>query len=212
MVRSARWRLASGDELVGAPGPQLLLDGRPVEGFAAVDRDGWHAPGGGDASVFAIAETGGGGWLVAVHVGGLWRSGDRGRTWLQVVPTDADVHHVIAVDGTRAAVAAAAGVATSGDDGRTFAAFRTDGLAHRYCTAVAAVGDTLVVGSSNGPFGETVLYRGAWAGGPFERTGVDLPTVEPVLSRFALEGGTGFRYTVGETTWSSPDGRTWRPS
>jgi hypothetical protein len=51
-----------------------------------------------------------------------------------------------------------------------------------------------------------VLYRGALEGGLFERTGVDLPTTEPVLARTLLDSDRhGFRY-LG---WTSVDGLTW---
>jgi hypothetical protein len=194
-----------GGRLEGFEGPHLRLDGELVEGFEAIDRSDFYDPRGGDAYAFSVAATSTA-WFVAVHVGGLWRSTDRGATWAQVVPTKADVHHVIADEDEVVVVAAAAGVAVSSDGGATFEPWRTDGLAHGYCTAVARSGAVLVVGSSDGPFGETVLYRGALDGGGFERTGAELPTAEPVLARQLLEGdAAGFRYQ-GRT---SADGQTW---
>jgi hypothetical protein len=183
----------------------LSLDGERVDGFEAIDRSDFYDPRGGDAHVFSVAATSTA-WFVAVHVGGLWRSTDGGASWAQVVPTKADVHHVIASEDGIVVVAAAAGVAVSTDGGSSFGPWRTDGLAHRYCTAVSRFGGVLVVGSSDGPFGETVLYRGALEGGLFERTGVDLPTTEPVLARTLLDSDRhGFRY-LG---WTSVDGLTW---
>lgn len=108
-------------------------------------------------------------------------------------------------------VVAAAGVAVSTDGGATFGrgaprAWRTEGLAHRYCTAVVRSGAALVIGSLEGPFGETVLYRGALDSGAFERTGTDLPTAEPVLARQLLEATRRVSVFQGR---NSTDGRTW---
>jgi hypothetical protein len=183
----------------------VCVDGVLVDGFEAIDRSDFYDPRGGEADVFSVAATSYA-WFVAVHVGGLWRSMDGGATWAQVVPTKADVHHVIASEDGVVVVAAAAGIGVSTDGGSSFGLWRIDGLVHRYCTAVARSGAVLVVGASDGPFGETVLYRGALEGGEFKRTGVDLPAAEPVLARKLLEGGgAGFRY-LGRT---SVDGRTW---
>ena len=191
-----------------ARGPRLCLDGVLVDGFEAIDRSDFYDPQGVAPHVFSVAATSQA-WYVAVHVGGLWRSTDRGATWAQVVPTKADVHCVVASEDGVVVVAAAAGIGVSTDGGSSFGPWRTDGLMHRYCTAVARSGAVLVIGSSDGPFGETVLYRGALEGGEFTRTGADLPTAEPVLARRLLTGDDGgFRYL----DHTSIDGQTWGPA
>jgi hypothetical protein len=104
-------------------------------------------------------------------------------------------------------------VATSTDGGRTFEPFRTGGLEHGYCTAIALAGDAVVVGSSGGPLGETVLYRGGFGGGDFERVGREVATVEPVLARnllLAIPPGPDFAFGSGRSLWRSTDGgATW---
>ena len=145
-----------------------------VEAFEAVEgRERWYTPWGGPPDVRSIAN-----WdqdvYVNVHVGGIPRTDDGGRTWTRTIDVDADVHQVTTADGLVIA-ACAGGVAISTDRGTTWT-YRTNGLDTRYSRAVAVCGDVLLASASRGPRGGgAAVYRGALAGGAFERCREGLP-------------------------------------
>ena len=101
--------------------------------------------------------------LVNVHVGGIPRSADGGATWQPTIDIDHDVHDVCA-HPTRprlVAAAAASGLCISRDGGATWAV-EQGGLHASYCSAVAFLGDDVVVAASTDHFAaEGAIYRRA---------------------------------------------------
>ena len=76
-----------------------------------------------------------------MHVGGVWRSKDKGESWQNVIAPEADVHEVVTGDGGLVAVAAAVGLGWSQDGGDTWQ-WTADGLHAGYSRAVALDGQT----------------------------------------------------------------------
>lgn len=101
--------------------------------------------------------------LVNVHVGGIPRSTDGGVTWQPTIDIDADVHEV-RVHPTRPDIvmaAAAVGLCSSCDGGKTWRV-ETEGLHATYCSAVAFVGDEVLVAASSDHFAaQGAIYRRA---------------------------------------------------
>ena len=159
---------------------RLTADGLvPVESFDSTEgRDEWYTPWGDPADVRSIASATDGTIHVNVHVGGVARSRDSGRSWAPTLDIESDVHEVLA-HPTRAEVvlvAAAAGFGMSQDGGGSWA-FINAGLHAHYLRAVAVAGDTVLVSASTGPRGRrSALYRKRLdGGGPFERCQDGLP-------------------------------------
>ena len=158
--------------LIGAEGAQLLrLAGDRLERVEAFDtapgREAWYTPWGDPAAVRSIAvDADGEGVYVNVHVGGVVRSRDGGRTWTPTLDIEVDVHQVLA-HPTRPGlvlVASADGLGVSRDAGATWR-FTTAGLHAHYLRAVAIAGDTVLISASGGPSGSrSTLYRGALDG------------------------------------------------
>jgi len=99
--------------------------------------------------------------LVNVHVGGIPRSLDGGRSWQPTLDIELDVHEVTAHPSRPNVVAAAsaAGLCTSRDGGATWTLER-EGLHAHYCSAVAFAGDDLLVAASADHFvAEGAIYR-----------------------------------------------------
>jgi hypothetical protein len=116
--------------------------------------------------------------LVNVHVGGIPRSTDGGATWAPTIDVDADVHEVRAHPGRAGVVAAAAasGLCTSRDGGATWA-IEDAGLHATHCSAIAFVGDDVLVSASVDPFApQGAVYRRRMDGeGPLALVGSGLP-------------------------------------
>jgi hypothetical protein len=152
-------------------------DEQQLEGFDEVTgRDAWFA-GGPPLSVRTISQTSdGAAILVNVHVGGIPRTIDRGVTWLPTIPIEWDVHQVCCHPSRPEAVAAAAavGLCISQDGGRTWTAEQR-GLHAPYSSAVAYLGDDILISSSNDHFASrSRLYR--WGGqGPLRPVQDGLP-------------------------------------
>ena len=126
-----------------------------ARGFDEVDgRESWYTPWRAPASVRTMAEDGGGRLHVNVHVGGIPRSTDGGRTWEPTVDIDDDVHQVIGhpTNGDVVLAAAAVGLIVSRDGGASWHV-HSDGLATTYARAVAVAGDTILLSASDGPGG-----------------------------------------------------------
>lgn len=153
-----------------------LTDGtlEPVVAFDdAEGRSEWYTPWGGPPATRSISEWGDDVY-VNVHVGGILRTGDHGRTWNPTIDIDADVHQVATAQGLVLA-ACAGGLATSADRGTTWT-MRREGLEAPYSRAVVVCGDAVLVSASNGPRGGRAgVYRGDIRGGPFERCTAGLP-------------------------------------
>ena len=96
-----------------------------------------------------------------VHVGGIPRSIDRGVSWQPTIAVDADVHQVACHPSRPHLVAAAAavGLCISRDGGVSWQ-IETDGLHEPHCSAVAFVGDDILVSAAKDPFAAVgVVYR-----------------------------------------------------
>jgi len=152
----------------------------PVESFETTDgRDAWYTPWGDPADVRSISVARDGAVYVNVHVGGVVRSRDGGRTWTPTVDIESDVHQVLAHPSRAEFVMAAAaeGFGVSRDGGASWR-FVTEGMHAHYLRAVAASDDTVLVSASSGPGGRrAALYRARIDAEPaFERCREGLPT------------------------------------
>ena len=109
----------------------------------------------------SIAATADGRLLANVHVGGIPRSTDGGATWQPTIDIDADVHEVCAhpINPDQVIAAAAIGLCVSHDGGATWQV-EQDGLHASYCSAVAFLGDDILVSASTDHFAtQGALYR-----------------------------------------------------
>lgn len=168
--------VAVGDEIyVGTDDARVLRQGAgalaPLRGFEVVaGRERWYAGQavvdgrvmGPPLGVRSIAATADGATLLAnVHVGGVPRSTDGGATWQPTIAVESDVHEVRAHPRRPALVAAAAavGLCLSRDGGATWVVERR-GLHAPHCSAVAFVGDDVLIAASEDPFSPTgAVYR-----------------------------------------------------
>lgn len=183
-------------------------DVEPVPAFDAVaGREEWENPAGPTRDLRSAAITETGAWLVNVHVGGVWRSADQGRTWANVIEPEADVHEVVTGNGGRVVVAAAVGMGWSLDDGLTWA-WTDAGLHAAYCRAAAVDGDAVYVTASTGPStADGRLYRGRLGGGALEQCTNGLP------ASFAFNLDTGsVDARGGHVALGARDGRVYRSS
>jgi len=103
--------------------------------------------------VRSIAATTDGVLLVNVHVGGIPRSTDAGASFHPTIAVASDVHEVRAHPARPniVAAAAAAGLCISRDGGRTWS-IHTPGLHATYCSAVAFLGDDVLISASRDHF------------------------------------------------------------
>lgn len=177
----------------------------PLGTFDAVaGRSEWENPAGPSPDLRSLAVAADGSWFAGVHVGGLWRSTDEGRSWVGVVPPEADVHEVATGTGGRVAVAAAHGLGWSSDGGDRWT-WSSDGLHAAYCRAVALDGDTAYVTASSGPgSADGRLYR-CRLGEPLEPCTGGLPDAFP----FTLDTGC-LTARSGEVALGTPDGHVYR--
>jgi hypothetical protein len=96
-----------------------------------------------------------------VHVGGIPRSTDGGRTWQPTIDINSDVHEVRAhpEDPDLVVAASAMGLCISRDAGATWT-IESDGLHTAHCYAVAFSGDDILVSASTDPFAaQGKIYR-----------------------------------------------------
>ncbi len=117
-------------------------------------RDEWYTPWGGAPETRSLTRTDDNVLLASIHVGGIPRSDDGGRTWHPTIDIEADVHQVRAVPGRADLVlaAAAVGFCRSDDGGLTWRVV-AEGLHATYCRAVAIAGDAVLLSASEGPRG-----------------------------------------------------------
>lgn len=188
----------------------------PIERVEAFDRvtgrDRWYTPWGGPPDTRSISEMDES-IFVNVHVGGIVRTRDGGKTWEPTIDIDADVHKVWAgLPGVFAACAL--GLAVSRDDGETWS-IDDEGLHSTYCRGVTVCGDTVLVSASNGPRGgRAAVYRRAAGGaGPLERCRTGLPEwfdgnidsawldATPELAAFGTSDGRVFASADEGSTW-----------
>ena len=203
---------SGGSLVVGMEGAHLLTvtpDGVVGElgSFDTVDgRDSWENPAGPVPDLRSIAVSSADVWFATVHVGGVWRSKDRGESWQNVIAPEADVHEVVTGDSGRVAVAAAVGLGWSEDGGDTWQ-WTTDGLHAGYSRAVALDGDIAFVTASTGP--ETAdgrLYR-CHLGDSLEPCCGGLPESFP----FNLDSGS-VAACAGQVALGTRNGRVFRSS
>jgi hypothetical protein len=209
---------APGGLLIGTEGAHLVQVGTEglgrVEGFDAMaGRDEWYTPWGGLPETRSLAVTDDNVLLASVHVGGIPRSGDLGRTWSPTIDIEADVHQVRAIPGRPDVVlaAAAVGCLRSDDSGVTWRVM-ADGLHETYCRAVAVAGDALFISASEGPRGrQSAVYRRALDGTtPFERVtdwiagNVDTHALDALDDQvvFGTRGGVVWQSNDTGTTWT----------
>lgn len=185
-----RWRATcllplGNDALVGTSEAHMMrsAEGRieMVEGFeAAEDRASWFTPWGGPPAVRSFARDPSGHIFVNVHVGGILRSDDGGRSWFQTIDIRDDVHDVhTATTGGREwtlAAAGAGGLVASSDGGRSWEN-HDSGLHATYCRAVRSCDGFVLLTASRGPGGgRAAIYRRPLASGdPFEKVHDGLP-------------------------------------
>jgi hypothetical protein len=159
------WRLAPGGLVA-------------VEGFERAEgRTAWYTPWGDPPDTRSLARGTDGLLYANVHVGGVLRSRDGGRSWEPTLDIELDVHQILAdpaVPG-RVLAAAAAGLVAS-DDGGAAWRVETEGLHAHYCRAVALAGSTVLLSASTGPGGRrAALYRREPGAAAFGRCGGGLP-------------------------------------
>lgn len=151
----------------------------PVPSFEEAEgRDEWHTPWGDPADIRSMAVDRARAIYVNIHVGGVVRSRDGGRSWKPTLDIETDVHQVI-VHPTRPGVvlvAAAVGFGASRDGGSSWQ-FYTKGLHATYLRAVAVSKETVLVSASTGPGSRrNAVYRKALdQDDPFERCREGLP-------------------------------------
>lgn len=143
----------------------------PIDGFQGVKgRDAWFAGSaivngqriGPPLGIRSVAANSNGSILFAnVHVGGIPRSLDAGRSWQPTIDIHSDVHEVRAHPANPEVVAAAAGVGLciSRDSGATWTIER-DGLHATHCSAVAFSGDDIIFSAAADQFAaQGRIYR-----------------------------------------------------
>lgn len=143
----------------------------PMDGFDSVaGRDAWFAGSaivngqrmGPPLGIRSVAANSNGSILFAnVHVGGIPRSLDGGRTWEPTIDIHSDVHEVRAHPANPDVVAAASGVGLciSRDCGATWTIER-DGLHAAHCSAVAFSGDDMIFSAAADQFAaQGRIYR-----------------------------------------------------
>ena len=187
--------VAVGDVIyVGSDDARVLRVGadgelEPLPGFDAVaGRDTWYAGSavingqrvGPPLGIRSITATSDGAVLLAnVHVGGVPRSTDEGATWHPTIAIDSDVHEVRAHPHRPGVVMAAAalGLCASHDGGATWNVEQA-GLHASYCSAVAFVGDNVLVSASVDHFAAqgAIYQRRVDGDGPLVAIDGGLPT------------------------------------
>ena len=143
----------------------------PIDGFDRVaGRDTWFAGStivngqrvGPPLGIRSVAANSNGSVLYAnVHVGGIPRSMDGGRTWQPTIDIQSDVHEVRAhpKDPDIVAAASAVGLCISRDRGATWT-MEKEGLHATHCSAVVFSGDDILVSASTDPFAaQGKIYR-----------------------------------------------------
>jgi photosystem II stability/assembly factor-like uncharacterized protein len=143
----------------------------PIEAFDSVPgRNKWFAGSaivngkriGPPLGVRSLAANSSGNVLLAnVHVGGIPRSVDGGKSWQPTIDINSDVHEVRAHPSRPEIVVAAAtaGLCISRDAGASWV-IESNGLHDPHCYAVAICGDDIFISAAKDPFGaDGRIYR-----------------------------------------------------
>jgi hypothetical protein len=143
----------------------------PIDGFDKVaGRSAWFAGlaivngqrVGPPLGIRSVAANSNGSILFAnVHVGGIPRSIDGGRSWQPTIEINSDVHEVCAhhADPGIVVAAAAVGLCISWDSGAIWT-IEWEGLHAPHCSAVAISGDDILFSAAKDPFAaEGRIYR-----------------------------------------------------
>ena len=213
--------LTSAGLLVGTAGAHLF---RPegthlvrIERFEAAEgRQEWYTPWGDPPDTRSISEDSAGTLYVNVHVGGVLRSTDGGRSWQPTLDIHADVHQVLGhrIRPGLVLAAAAVGLGISEDGGDTWR-FETEGFHAEYLRAVAVAGDYLLVSASTGPSSKrAAIYRkGLGQNERFEKCRRGLPewfehnidtyclASSGTVAAFGTEDGLLFRSADAGASW-----------
>ena len=196
----------------------LLRDGEleRVHSFDQTEgRDTWFTPWGGPPDVRLMFADPKGTVYVNVHVGGVPRSEDGGKSWHPTIDVEADVHQVLCDPGSGLVFAATGqGLAVSADGGKSWE-FDAQGLHGDYLRAVAVAGETVLVTASTGPFTHrAALYRRPVSGGGhFERCEKGLPKwFSKNIDTYCLAGcdaQAAFGTSEGKVFVSLDQGSSW---
>ena len=189
---------------------------QPVRSFADTPgREDWYTPWGGPPDVRSISIDLSGALYVNVHVEGVIRSTDEGKTWESTIDQDSDVHQVLFDLPSGLLLAASArGLAVSHDGGESWRV-HDKGLHATYLRAVAVAGETILVTASTGPWtNHAAVYRSPLPGdGEFERCRDGLPDrFSHNIDTFCLaaEGpAVVFGTEEGSVFFSADEGLTW---
>lgn len=181
----------------------------------APTRGDWFTPWGGAPAVRSVAVDPRGTLYVNVHVGGILRSTDGGRSWEPTLDLQADVHQVAHHAGSESLLAATArGLGISLDGGASWR-FESEGLHGTYLRAVAVAGRTLLVSSSTGArSSRAAVYRKAMGlGEPFVKCANGLPEWFPANIDTDCLVASGSRVLIGteggELYESQDGGENW---
>ncbi|HEV8339039.1 MAG TPA: hypothetical protein VGR25_05200, partial [bacterium] len=143
----------------------LRLRGKRLEAVESFDqiegREEWFTPWGGPPATRSLTEGPTGTLFANIHVGGVARSTDGGKSWRPTMDIGADVHQVLAhpEDASIVLAAAATGLGISTDGGEHWT-FRRAGLHATYQRAVAVSGTRVLVSSSQSERGrQAAVYR-----------------------------------------------------
>ena len=193
-------------------GPEFTL----VDGFEQVETRGlWGTPWGGLPSTRTMCRGNNDDIYANVHVGGLVRSTDEGRTWEQTpLDIDVDVHEVHHdASGSGALMIAAARGFASSENGVEWH-FNNEGLHAHYLRAVTTTNESTFVCASRGPRGQEVaIYRRPTGGHtPFSRCGYEGGWLSKNIDAAALTTSGDeviFGTDDGCVHRSEDDGLTW---
>ena len=220
--RQARCLLADADGTLIGTSEAHLLRARggaiePVDGFESISgRSRWFTPWGGPPATRSLASGASGELYANVHVGGIPRSDDGGRSWRPTIEIEVDAHEVLAPAGRPGLVLAATarGLAVSRDAGASWDVTAA-GLAASYARSVALAGESVLIGASDGPRGgHAAVYRRALAtDAPFERCTAGVPgwfadNIDTACLK--ADGSAAAFGTAGGEVYASDDGgETW---
>ncbi len=209
--------------LVGTSGACLLRlqqgDLKRINCFESIEeRDEWYTPWGDPPDVRSLAISPSGILYVNIHVGGILRSEDGGKTWQPTIDFHADVHEVCTVPGRPDWVLAATaqGLAISEAKGDTWR-FDNENLHGAYARAVGVCGEIILMTASTGPHTDkaAIYRRRLGQPGGFEKCQQGLPEWFPnnintgtlaTAGDFAVFGshaGKIFRSTDAGQSWEA---------